>query len=85
MLQKAIAGISTQCQCLARIYFDALEETVKNLLQSLGKLNDLYLTIVEEKLLSLSEHNLRIYPLDATAKQQVRIYGSAPHYELGNY
>ncbi|WP_313890024.1 MULTISPECIES: hypothetical protein [Nostoc] len=40
---------------LARIYSDSLEETVKNLLQSLGKLNRAYLTAVEEKLLSVLE------------------------------
>jgi hypothetical protein len=40
---------------LARIYSDSLEETVKNLLQSLGKLNRPYLTAVEEKLLSVLE------------------------------
>jgi hypothetical protein len=40
---------------LARIYSDSLEETVKNLFQSLGKLNRPYLTAVEEKLLGLIE------------------------------
>ncbi|MCC5654177.1 hypothetical protein LC609_31240 [Nostoc sp. XA013] len=40
---------------LARIYSDSLEETVKSLLQSLGKVNRAYLTAVEEKLLSLIE------------------------------
>jgi hypothetical protein len=40
---------------LARIYSDSLEETVKSLLQSLGKLNRPYLTAVEEKLLNLLE------------------------------
>ncbi|MEH1788764.1 MAG: hypothetical protein V7L23_25065 [Nostoc sp.] len=40
---------------LALIYSDSLEETVKSLLQSLGKLNRPYLTAVEEKLLSLIE------------------------------
>ncbi|MBW4689270.1 MAG: hypothetical protein KME40_30305 [Komarekiella atlantica HA4396-MV6] len=40
---------------LVRIYSDSLEETVKNLLQSLGKLNRPYLTAVEEKLLNLLE------------------------------
>ncbi|MDZ8140983.1 MAG: hypothetical protein RM049_37800 [Nostoc sp. DedQUE04] len=43
------------CDRLARIYSDSLEETVKSLLQSLGKLNRPYLTAVEEKLLSLIE------------------------------
>lgn len=32
-------------------------------------------------ILKLSEDNLRIYPLDATAKQQTRVYGSEPPYE----
>jgi hypothetical protein len=40
---------------LALIYSDSLEETVKNLLQSLGRLNRSYLTAVEEKLLSVLE------------------------------
>ncbi|MCC5603797.1 hypothetical protein [Nostoc favosum] len=40
---------------LARIYSDSLEETVKSLLQSLGKLNRPYLTAVEEKLLNVLE------------------------------
>ena len=40
---------------LVRIYSDLLEETVKSLLQSLGKLNRPYLTTVGEKLLSLIE------------------------------
>ncbi|MBD2472747.1 hypothetical protein [Nostoc sp. FACHB-145] len=43
------------CDRLARIYSDSLEETVKNLLQSLGKLNRPYLTSVEEKLLNVLE------------------------------
>ena len=40
---------------LALIYSDSLEETVKSLLQSLGKLSRPYLTAVEEKLLGLIE------------------------------
>ncbi|WP_225225985.1 hypothetical protein [Komarekiella delphini-convector] len=40
---------------ISRVYSDSLEETVKNLLQSLGKLNRPYLTAVEEKLLNLLE------------------------------
>jgi hypothetical protein len=40
---------------LARIYSDSLEETVKSLLQLLGKLNRPYLTAMEEKLLSVIE------------------------------
>ncbi|MBN3906096.1 MAG: hypothetical protein HWQ35_05905 [Nostoc sp. NMS1] len=44
---------------LARIYLDSLEETVKSLLQSLGKLNRPYLTGVEEKLLTLLESEYR--------------------------
>jgi hypothetical protein len=49
---------------LARIYSDSLEETVKNLLQSLGKVNRPYLTAVEEKLLSVleSEYGAEITP-----------------------
>lgn len=43
------------CDRISRVYSDSLEETVKNLLQSLGKLNRPYLTGVEEKLLNLIE------------------------------
>jgi hypothetical protein len=43
------------CDRIARIYSDLLEETVKNLLQSLGKRKRAYLTAVEEKLLGLIE------------------------------
>ena len=43
------------CDRIRRVYSDLLEETVKNLLQSLGKLNRPYLTAVEEKLLSVLE------------------------------
>ncbi|RUT02260.1 hypothetical protein DSM106972_063350 [Dulcicalothrix desertica PCC 7102] len=31
--------------------------------------------------LKLSEDNLRVYPLNETTKQQVRVYGSPPPYE----
>jgi hypothetical protein len=47
------------CDRLARIYSDSLEETVKNLLQSLGKVNRPYLTELEEKLLSLLESEVK--------------------------
>ncbi|MBD6621311.1 hypothetical protein FNW02_37920 [Komarekiella sp. 'clone 1'] len=43
------------CDRITRVYSDSLEETVKSLLQSLGKLNRPYLTAVEEKLLSVLE------------------------------
>jgi hypothetical protein len=43
------------CDRLYRIYSDSLEETVKNLLQSLGRLNRPYLTTVEKKLLRVLE------------------------------
>ncbi len=43
------------CDRINRVYSDSLEETVKSLLQSLGKLNRTYLTAVEEKLLGLIE------------------------------
>ncbi|MEH1962134.1 MAG: hypothetical protein V7L05_20095 [Nostoc sp.] len=43
------------CDRISRVYSDSLEETVKSLLQSLGKLNRPYLTAVEEKLLTLLE------------------------------
>ncbi|MBD2505583.1 hypothetical protein [Anabaena azotica] len=47
--------VGALCDRISQIYSDSLEETVKNLLQSLGKLNRPYLTAVEEKLLSLIE------------------------------
>ena len=52
------------CDRLARIYSDSLEETVKSLLQSLGKLNRPYLITVEEKLLNVleSEYGREITP-----------------------
>ncbi|NDJ25578.1 hypothetical protein GS682_28990 [Nostoc sp. B(2019)] len=43
------------CDRISRVYSDLLEETVKSLLQLLGKLNRPYLTAVEEKLLSVVE------------------------------
>ncbi|MBD2249164.1 hypothetical protein [Nostoc sp. FACHB-888] len=43
------------CDRISRVYSDSLEETVKSLLQSLGKVNRPYLTAVEEKLLGLIE------------------------------
>ncbi|WP_375512238.1 hypothetical protein [uncultured Nostoc sp.] len=52
------------CDGLAQIYSDSLEETVKNLLQSLGKVNRPYLTAVEKKLLNVleSEYGGEIMP-----------------------
>ncbi|MCC5659183.1 hypothetical protein LC608_19805 [Nostoc sp. XA010] len=43
------------CDRISRVYSDSLEETVKSLLQLLGKVNRPYLTAVEEKLLKLLE------------------------------
>ncbi|MEH2003209.1 MAG: hypothetical protein V7L00_31555 [Nostoc sp.] len=43
------------CDRISRVYSDSLEETVKNLLQSLGKVNRPYLTAVEDKLLRVLE------------------------------
>ncbi|MCC5604140.1 hypothetical protein [Nostoc favosum] len=40
---------------ITQVYSDSLEETVKNLLQLLGKVNRPYLTALEEKLLTLLE------------------------------
>lgn len=40
---------------ISRVYSDSLEETVKNLLQLLGKVNRPYLTAMEEKLLNVVE------------------------------
>jgi hypothetical protein len=47
------------CDRISRVYSSSLEETVKNLLQSLGKVNRAYLTAVEEKLLSVLESEYR--------------------------
>jgi hypothetical protein len=52
MISDAYGGLRLR---LARVYSDSLEETVKSLFQSLGKVNRPYLTAVEEKLLSLIE------------------------------
>ncbi|WP_193199936.1 hypothetical protein [Nostoc sp. MG11] len=59
---KSYNYLSAECEQMqflsdriSRVYSDALEETVKNLLQSLGKVNRPYLTMVEEKLLSVLE------------------------------
>jgi hypothetical protein len=43
------------CDRVNRVYSSSLEETVKSLLQLLGKVNRPYLTAVEEKLLTLLE------------------------------
>ncbi len=48
------------CDRISRVYSDSLEETVKSLLQSLGKLNRPYLTELEEKLLSLLEAEVKV-------------------------
>jgi hypothetical protein len=59
---KSFSYLPTECQqmqviCdrISQVYSDSLEETVKSLLQLLGKLNRPYLTAVEEKLLSVVE------------------------------
>ncbi|WP_236140320.1 hypothetical protein [Nostoc sp. CMAA1605] len=36
-------------------------------------------------ILKLNEDSVRVYPLDATAKQQTRVYGSQPPYEPPDY
>jgi CRISPR-associated protein Cas2 len=36
-------------------------------------------------LLNLQEDNLRVYPLDETAKSRTRVYGSPPPYEPPDY
>jgi hypothetical protein len=43
------------CDRINRVYSDSLEETVKSLLQWLGKVNRPYLTELEEKLLGVLE------------------------------
>ncbi|MBE8969538.1 hypothetical protein IQ277_25955 [Nostocales cyanobacterium LEGE 12452] len=48
------------CDRIGRVYSDSLEETVKSLLQALGKLNRPYLTELEEKLLSLLESEVKV-------------------------
>ncbi|MTJ07795.1 CRISPR-associated endonuclease Cas2 [Anabaena sp. UHCC 0204] len=37
------------------------------------------------KVLKLSEDNLRVYPLDETAKQNTRVFGSDPPYQPPDY
>ncbi|MHC5763022.1 hypothetical protein [Nostoc sp.] len=48
------------CDRINRVYSDSLEETVKSLLQLLGKVNRPYLTELEEKLLSLLESEVKV-------------------------
>jgi hypothetical protein len=55
-LSDACGGLRLR---ISRVYSDSLEETVKNLLQLLGKLNRPYLTELEEKLLSLLESEVK--------------------------
>ncbi len=57
LISDACGGLRLRISC---VYSDLLEETVKNLLQSLGKLNRPYLTAVEEKLLNLLESEYEI-------------------------
>ncbi|MEH2316482.1 hypothetical protein [Nostoc sp.] len=64
---KSYDYLPTECEQMqlisdriGRVYSDSLEETVKSLLQSLGKLNRPYLTAVEEKLLNLLESEYEI-------------------------
>ncbi len=59
---KSFNYLPQECQQMQQIsdrinqvYSSSLEETVKSLLQSLGKLNRPYLTAMEEKLLTLLE------------------------------
>ncbi|MFN6559473.1 MAG: hypothetical protein RMY28_006650 [Nostoc sp. ChiSLP01] len=54
-LPQECEQMQSLCDRITQIYSDSLEETVKNLLQSLGKLNRPYLTAVEEKLLTVLE------------------------------
>jgi hypothetical protein len=61
LISDAYGGLRLR---ISRVYSSSLEETVKNLLQSLGKVNRAYLTAVEEKLLSVleSEYKQEITP-----------------------
>ncbi|MEA5603243.1 hypothetical protein [Nostoc sp. UHCC 0252] len=63
-LPQECEQMQSLCDLITQISSDSLEETVKNLLQSLGKLNRPYLTAVEEKLLSVleSEYGREITP-----------------------
>jgi hypothetical protein len=49
------SGTPSFADRISRVYSYSLEETVKSLLQLLGKVNRPYLTAVEEKLLNLLE------------------------------
>ncbi|MEH1868924.1 MAG: hypothetical protein V7K69_28565 [Nostoc sp.] len=64
---KSYNYLPTECEQIQqvsdrinRVYSDSVEETVKILLQSLGKLNRPYLTTVEEKLLNVLEIESRL-------------------------
>jgi len=68
--------IERRCQRVQYSVFECpLDETALN-----DQLENRWLPI-----LKLSEDNLRVYPLDGTAKQQTRVYGSPPPYEPPDY
>ncbi|BAB72340.1 CRISPR-associated endonuclease Cas2 [Anabaena sp. FACHB-709] len=68
--------IEQRCQRVQYSVFECpLEESVLNY-----QLEKRWLPI-----LKLSEDSLRVYPLDATAKQQTRVYGGEPPYEPPDY
>ncbi|MBH8564962.1 hypothetical protein I8748_22720 [Nostoc sp. CENA67] len=48
------------CERINRVYSTELEESVQKFLESLGKLNSSYLTVLEEKLLSVLESEIRV-------------------------
>jgi hypothetical protein len=57
MICDACGGLRLR---ISRVYSDSLEETVKSLLQLLGKVNRPYLTAVEEKLLRVLESEVKV-------------------------
>nr|WP_322666227.1 hypothetical protein [Dendronalium sp. ChiSLP03b]MDZ8209005.1 hypothetical protein [Dendronalium sp. ChiSLP03b] len=60
-LPQECEQMQSLCDRITQIHSDSLEETVKNLLQSLGKLNRPYLNAVEEKVTAWNgEYTLRI-------------------------
>ncbi|WP_375443047.1 hypothetical protein [uncultured Nostoc sp.] len=56
------------CDRINWVYSDSLEETVKSLLQLLGKVNCPYLTAVEEKLLGLIEREYGVEEVAGDSK-----------------
>jgi CRISPR-associated protein Cas2 len=74
--QKLAKRLEQRCQ---RVQYSVFECPIdeKTLLQQLERY---WLPLLKQ-----SEDSLRIYPLDKTAKQRTKVYGSPPPYEPPDY